>query len=104
MDKLVKPQIICHIEKSLDYSLLDTKWIPCSAKFVVLGTMSRGTGVVQIYEIDQGEIKVIKEFGKPAPIKCATFKASCLRDRHMAVGDIKVCIILFKLYVLMKIL
>lgn len=56
-----KPQIIAHIEKSLDFTLFDTKWIPCSAKFVVLGNYARGTGALQIYELSHGQLNCVKE-------------------------------------------
>jgi hypothetical protein len=56
-----KPQIICHTEKSTSFSLLDCRWIPCSAKFVVLGSKPRGTGIINIYEISEGDVKLVKE-------------------------------------------
>lgn len=90
MDRLEKPQIISHIEKSVDYSLFDAKWIPCSAKFVVMGSRPRGTGIIQIYEVSSGELKLIKDIERSNPMKCGTFKASSLRDRYLATGDFKV--------------
>lgn len=90
MDKLSKPQIICHIEKSVDYSLFDAKWIPCSAKFVVMGSRPRGTGIIQIYEVSSGELKLVKDIERSNQMKCGTFKASSLRDRYLATGDFKV--------------
>lgn len=93
METLSKPQIICHIEKSVDYSLFDTKWIPCSAKFVVMGSRPRGTGIIQIYEVSSGELKLVKDIERSNPVKCGTFDASSLRDRHLAVGDFKVHLI-----------
>ncbi|XP_066599215.1 dynein axonemal assembly factor 10 [Prorops nasuta] len=87
MEKLEKPQIICHIEKSVNYSLFDTKWVPCSTKFVVMGSKARGTGILQIYEISNGELKLVKDIEKSTPVKCGTFKASNLRDRYLATGD-----------------
>ncbi|XP_074104761.1 dynein axonemal assembly factor 10 [Cotesia typhae] len=89
MNNLDKPQIICHIEKSVDYSLFDAKWIPCSAKFVVMGSTPRGSGVIQIYEVSSGELKLIKSIDRSNPMKCGTFKASSLRDRFLATGDFK---------------
>ncbi|XP_051170424.1 dynein axonemal assembly factor 10 [Leptopilina boulardi] len=89
MEGLEKPQIICHIEKSVEYSLFDAKWIPSSAKFVTLGSKPRGAGIIQIYEITNGELKVIKDIERPTPIKCGTFKASDHRNRHFATGDFK---------------
>ncbi|OXU30310.1 hypothetical protein TSAR_015426 [Trichomalopsis sarcophagae] len=89
MEKLAKPIIISHAEKSLDYSLFDAKWIPCSAKFVVMGSRPRGTGLIQIYELSSGEINLVKSIERPSSIKCGTFKASSLRDRYLATGDFK---------------
>ena len=56
-----KPQIILYAQKSLSFTLFDSKWIPCSAKFVVLGNHARGTGAIQIYELASWDIKLIKE-------------------------------------------
>jgi len=58
---LEKPQIIAHIQKSLNYTVFESRWIPCSAKFVCMGNFARGTGVMQIYELQHGELKLVKE-------------------------------------------
>ena len=62
--KMDKPQIIIHVQKSLNYTCFDTKWIPCSPKFVVLGNYARGTGALQIYEISHGDVTLVKEVCK----------------------------------------
>ena len=54
-----KPQIILHIQKTVNYTLFDAKWIPSSAKFVVLGNYARGSGALQVYEVSHGEIKCV---------------------------------------------
>uniref|UniRef100_A0A1B6CAY4 Dynein axonemal assembly factor 10 n=1 Tax=Clastoptera arizonana TaxID=38151 RepID=A0A1B6CAY4_9HEMI len=82
-----KPQIICHVEKSLPFSLFDALWIPCSAKFVVLGSRPRGTGIIQIYEINQGDVVLKTEIEKNVSFKCGTFAASSLQERNLATGD-----------------
>ena len=56
-----KPQIIAHVQKSLTYTLFDAKWIPCSAKFVVLGSHAKGTGALQVYEVSHGDVKLIHD-------------------------------------------
>ncbi|MBN3320352.1 WDR92 protein, partial [Atractosteus spatula] len=84
---LEKPQIISHIQKSLNYTVFDCKWIPCSAKFVCMGNFARGTGVMQIYEVQHGEAKLVKEIEKAKPIKCGTFGATSIQQRHLATGD-----------------
>lgn len=82
-----KPRIICHIEKSLNYTIFDVKWIPCSAKFLVLGSKPNGTGIIQLYELNASELDLVKEIEKGSAFKCASFGASTLRQRHLAVGD-----------------
>lgn len=60
-ESLEKPQIIIHLEKQLNYTVYDTKWIPCSAKFVALGSHPRNTGALQVYELSKGELKLVSE-------------------------------------------
>lgn len=87
MEKLQKPQIIGHVEKSLDYTIHDVKWIPSSAKFVVIGGKSNGSGVIETYRLSSNAVEKIGEFGKKEHFKCCTFEASNLCDRHLATGD-----------------
>ncbi|CAI9730376.1 repeat-containing 92 [Octopus vulgaris] len=82
-----KPQIICHVQKSLNYTIFDCKWIPCSAKFVVLGNRARGTGMLQTYEISHGELNLVHETEKPKSFRCCTFAASDIQERHLATGN-----------------
>lgn len=63
MSAFEKPQIISHVQKSLNYTVFDCKWVPCSAKFVTLGNFARGTGVIQLYEIQHGDVKLLREVG-----------------------------------------
>lgn len=84
---LSNPQIIAHLEKSLDYTVFDVKWIPCSARFVVIGSHARGTGALQIFEMGQKELVLSKKYEKKESLKCCTFGASSLQDRHLATGD-----------------
>ncbi|KAI9144023.1 WD repeat-containing protein 92-like protein [Paraphysoderma sedebokerense] len=84
---LSKPQIITHITKSLAYTPYDAKWIPSSAKFVVLGQYPKGSGTIQIFELDASGINVVAETEKPSAFKCGTFGASPLHQRNFATGD-----------------
>jgi hypothetical protein len=59
--RMEKPQIILYAEKSTNFTLFDCKWIPCSAKFIVMGNHARGTGALQIYELASGDLKLIKD-------------------------------------------
>lgn len=61
MENFNKPQIIVHAEKSLNFTLYDVLWVPCSAKFVVLGSHPRDTGALQVYELSKGSLNLIHE-------------------------------------------
>uniref|UniRef100_A0A646QC37 Dynein axonemal assembly factor 10 n=1 Tax=Hemiscolopendra marginata TaxID=943146 RepID=A0A646QC37_9MYRI len=82
-----KPQIIVHAEQSLNYTVFDTKWIPCSPKIIVLGSNPAGTGAFQIYELGNGSLNLIKEEHKGKSLKCGTFGASSMQQRNFATGD-----------------
>jgi len=58
-----KPQIILHAQKALNFTLFDSKWIPSSAKFVVIGNQPKGSGTIQIYEVSHGDVDLVKQVG-----------------------------------------
>jgi len=61
METTNAPQIIEHVKKSVNFTPYDTRWVPCSARFVTMGLYPRGTGVLQVYEMKLGELKLVKE-------------------------------------------
>lgn len=79
--------MIEHIHQSVNYTVFDCKWIPCSAKFVVLGSKANGNGILEIYELNEAKLEKVKELTKKSAFKCGTFGAANLRNRHMAIGD-----------------
>lgn len=84
MDKV---QMLVHIEKSLNYSIFDVKWIPYSAKFVVIGTKTNGKGILQFYELDSPNVELIKEITIENALKCCSFGTSSMGDRQLTIGD-----------------
>ena len=82
-----KPQITQLHSKGVNYTLFDCRWIPCSAKFVVLGSHARGTGALQVYEFGKSDVNLVKDTEKPVSFKCGTFGASALEERFLATGD-----------------
>jgi len=82
-----KPQIIEHIHKSLNLTVYDTKWVPCSARFVLLGSPARQTGMIQLYNLVKGDAELAGELEMPKSFKCGTFGHSSLAERSLATGD-----------------
>uniref|UniRef100_A0A182Q3K7 WD repeat-containing protein 92 n=1 Tax=Anopheles farauti TaxID=69004 RepID=A0A182Q3K7_9DIPT len=80
-------QMISHIEKPLNYSVYDVKWIPCTAKFVAIGSKPKGTGTIQIYQLNRGTLDLVREVETEKSLKCCSFGASKLSTEHLAVGD-----------------
>jgi hypothetical protein len=65
----------------------DVRWIPCSARFALVGCHARGTGAVQVYSLNHGKLETIIDVEKQHGFKCCTFAASSLEQRHMSSGD-----------------
>ena len=94
---LERPQILTFQQKSLAYTGFDVKWVPGSAKLVVMGQSPRNTGLIEVLELDtdgaasnnggDAGLKLIKSVEKPFGLKCATFGASSISDRNLATGD-----------------
>lgn len=89
MEELETPQIITHIETNLNHSIFDCKWIPCSASFAVIGSLPKGSGTIEIFEIASGEVTKVKEIERPNSFKCGTFGASNEVEPRLATGDFK---------------
>ena len=89
MDSKDAPQMIEHLRKSVCFTPHDTKWIPHSAKFVSCGISPGGKGVLTVNELSRDELKTTLECNDLLPhgIKCATFGASRIGDRKVAIGD-----------------
>jgi hypothetical protein len=69
MDTTDAPQIIEHVHKSVNFTPYDTRWVPSSARFVVLGIHPKATGALQVFELSSGEASIVQESVKPKGIK-----------------------------------
>lgn len=87
MDGLERPQIIVHSELNLNHSLFDCRWVPSSAKIVVVGAQPRGCGSVELFEVKGGVLTSLQQFERANAFKCCTFGATNPTDRHLATGD-----------------
>ncbi len=85
------PGIIEHMSAPIAFTPFDVKWVPESARFVLLGTKPNDTGVVQVYELGAGDggraPLLTATIDRPSGVKCGTFDASAVEDRHLALGD-----------------
>jgi hypothetical protein len=54
-----KPQIVLHSQKQADYTPFDIKWIPQSPRYLSIGQLPNGTGIIEIHSL-QGSIQRVK--------------------------------------------
>ena len=87
MDTIEAPQLIEHINKPLEHTPYDVKWVPSSARLVSMGIHTNGYGAIQIFELNKGECNIVSNIRKKSGIKCGTFGASSIEERHLATGD-----------------
>jgi WD40 repeat protein len=87
MDTTSAPQIIEHVKEQLTFTPFESRWVPQSARYVVLGQMPRATGAIRVCQLSQGKSEKLVEVEKPKGFKCATFGASSIEERHLATGD-----------------
>ncbi|KAL8173324.1 UNVERIFIED_CONTAM: WD repeat-containing protein 92 [Gekko kuhli] len=58
---LEKPQVIAHAQQGLSYTVFDCRWVPCSARLLCLGSFPRGTGVIELYELQGGRLRLLRQ-------------------------------------------
>mmetsp|Transcript_20113 Transcript_20113/g.53688 ORF Transcript_20113/g.53688 Transcript_20113/m.53688 type:complete len:357 (-) Transcript_20113:182-1252(-) len=87
MHSTAAPQCIEHVKESLNFTPFETRWVPQSARFVILGQMPRATGVIRVCQLNKGKVEKLAEVEHPKGFKCATFGASAIEERHLATGD-----------------
>ena len=87
MDTTDAPQIIEHIHKQVDFTPYDIKWVPFSARFVAMGIHANAKGAVNVYSLNNGDLELVTEARTSHGIKCGTFGAASIDERHIATGD-----------------
>jgi len=70
-----------------NFTPFDAKWVPMSAKFAVVGCYPKGSGALQVHELDGASLKLVAQREVPEGVKCATFGATSYEARQLATGD-----------------
>lgn len=81
------PQPFVYIEETVPYPVLDTRWLPKSAKFVAMGVRAQNrTGVLQLFELNEGKLDLVREYSQKSGFRCGAFGGGVHRN-HLAVAD-----------------
>lgn len=62
------------------------RWLPGTANFVALGCQLRGTGILQVFQLDGTELRPAAQAEQPTSLKCGVFGAGAAAA-HLAVGN-----------------
>ncbi|KAL4422587.1 hypothetical protein ABPG75_008784 [Micractinium tetrahymenae] len=81
------PQVVELVHRGLNSTVYDVKWLPGTAKFVALGCKLRGTGVLQVFELDGTELHPTAQAEQPSSLKCGAFGAGA-SSAHLALGNL----------------
>lgn len=73
---------------SIGFTPHDTKWIPNSARFVVLGATAKSTGRLSVYDLSENGITLVESVELESGLKCGTFGAHTLPRRLLATGNL----------------
>ena len=57
METTEAPQMIEHKNVSLTYTPYETRWVPCSARFVCCGITPKAKGKLEVYELKAGKLE-----------------------------------------------
>lgn len=82
-----KTQIFEHVSASVDYSVFDVKWVPNTAKFLAIGSKPNGSGVIEVFEMNENKVDSVIKLDRPKALKCCSFGVSELGRSKVAVGD-----------------
>lgn len=82
-------QIATYINYPTDFHIFDTKWLPSfPTKFVTVGATSKSSssGFIQIIQLNNDRLDVVKTIEKKSAFRCATFDAT-VRNTSLSLGN-----------------
>jgi len=74
-------------EHSVPFHPYDVEWVPESCRFAAVGMYARGSGAIQVFEIEEDGLKSVTQVEKKAAFKCLSFGLSRAPVRLLATGD-----------------
>lgn len=84
---LNKPEFLEHIKHSVDFSILDVKWIQGTANLCVSGA-DKCSGIIQCLQMnsDSRQLRLMNTIHRSKPIRCISFGLDS--KRQVVAGDI----------------
>ncbi len=83
-------EIATYINYPTDFHIFDTKWLPSyPTKFVTVGSTSKSTprGFIQISQLNNDQLDVIKIIEKKSAFRCASFGATVRNAASLSLGN-----------------
>ncbi len=98
MNTINAPQIYQHFLLNLNFTPYDTKWLPYSAKAVLIGQTPKMEGIIKFFRMEKDGLKQIftQNFGKGLKT-CAFNYYKSKESPELAIGDISGKLFIFDL-------
>ena len=81
-------EILEYSTTSVDFTPHDSRWIPHSARFVVLGETAKSTGRLGVFKLSDSGVTSVCETERDSGLKCCTFGSHTLPERFIATGSL----------------
>lgn len=79
--------ILLFCEKSINYTILDVQWLPFQAKACSVGCTPRGTGIIDVFELYEDSLNLLKTIEVKTAIRCCTVNAFDQGYQNLLYGD-----------------
>ncbi|KAG4069814.1 hypothetical protein HA402_006829 [Bradysia odoriphaga] len=82
--------IATYINYPIEFHIFDTKWLPsCPTKFVTVGATSKSSprGFIQISELNNDRLDLVKMVDKKSAFRCATFGGTIRNSSSLSLGN-----------------
>ena len=89
METTDAPQMIEHKNVSLTYTPYETRWVPCSARFVCCGITPKAKGKLEVYELQAGQARGRRREDPRERVQVWHLWGFVTSERSIATGDYK---------------
>lgn len=84
---MIEPLMLSHIVHNENFPILDTTWIPGTAKILSIGGARNGRGLIKIFELNEHRLKKICDIERKSTFKTCKFLSSKRYQSHFIIGD-----------------
>lgn len=74
---------------NVDFTPHDCRWVPKSARFVVVGETAKSTGVLSVFQLNESGVETMNTIQRASGLKCCTFGSHTLPERFLVAATLR---------------